>query len=142
MIKDKRTNEMDWYKERQNLKQKQSVRHLEVAKTNVIMKALNGDSYQQPVESETPEAKKERELYEYDLKIHAAQEKMDRAMALELKRLGVPFFGTDQKLIVPETGDVSKVPAGGAKWSVPVTEAQLSALQKRMTDFLEDLVVN
>lgn len=142
MIKNQRANEMQWYKERQNLKQIQSQRHLEVAKATAIMKALNGDSYKVPYDPETPEEKKEKELKEFDAKIWRAQCKMDEAMTMELKGLGVPFFGTEKKLIVKDEEDVSKMPVANVKWSPYITEAQLEVLQKKMVEYLEDLVVN
>lgn len=133
---------MQWYKERQSLKQIQATRHLEVAKATAIMKVLNGDSYQPPVETETPEERKEKELREYDGKIWRAQVNMDEAMAMELKGLGVPFFGTDQRLIVKYEAEISEKPVANLKWSPLITEAQLWLLQKKMVQYLEDLVVN
>ena len=142
MIKNQRAHEMQWYKERQNLKQIQSQRHLDVAKATAILKVLNGDSYQAPYDPETPEEKKEKELNEFDAKIWRAQCKMDEAMTMELKGLGVPFFGTEKKLIVKDEEDVSKMPVANVKWSPYITEAQLEILQKKMVEYLEDLVVN
>lgn len=141
MMKDQRANEMRWYSERQNLKHVHANRAAETAKAESILKSLNQNSYEPLPELETPEEKKERELAEFDRKIYAAQETMAAAMTAELKSLGVPFFGTSESLIVPDDRELSesKLPDGHPKYSPLVTRTELTALQGKMVDLLEDL---
>ena len=61
-------------------------------------------------------------------------------MTAELKSLGVPFFGTEQSLIVPDgTEEATDQPPGSElKWSPKITETQFLALRRRMVQYLED----
>ena len=85
------------------------------------------------------------ELKEYDKKVHKATREMVDVMSLELKRLGVPFFGVKPDLILPlGTGkpavrnkpstQVANVPA-----PQKITEGELLDLQRRMLEYLEDM---
>ena len=75
------------------------------------------------------------ELKEYDKKVHKATREMVDVMSLELKRLGVPFFGVKPDLILPlGTGK----PAVRNK-SSKITEGELLDLQRRMLEYLEDM---
>ncbi|USW55045.1 hypothetical protein Slin15195_G083640 [Septoria linicola] len=141
MIKDQRANEMRWYSERQNLKHVQANRSVEAAKAHSILKSLTTSFYEAPPEVESPEDKKERELLEFDQKIYMAQESMDAAMTAELKSLGVPFFGTDASLVVPDDWDQTRetLPEGHPKWSPLVTTTQMLELRRKMVGHLEDL---
>ncbi|KXT00192.1 hypothetical protein AC578_7022 [Pseudocercospora eumusae] len=141
MIKDQRANEMRWYSERQNLKQTQANRSSSAARAQSILKSLNTSFYGSPPEVVEPEVDKERELAEFDQKLYSAQVAMESAMILELKGLGVPFFGTDTSLVVSNDRDPSKEPnpQNTPKWSPLVTEDQLMALRRKMVQHLEDL---
>lgn len=61
-------------------------------------------------------------------------------MIAELKGLGVPFFGTDQNLIVPDGAEDATDQLSGSqpKWSQKITETQFMALRRRMVQYLED----
>lgn len=65
---------------------------------------------------------------------------METAMIAELKSLGVPFFGTDPGLIVPDGTEEAIDHASGSlpKWSPKISEMQLTALRRRMVQYLED----
>jgi len=141
MLKDQRENEMRWYSERQNLKQVQANRTASAAKAQSILKTLNTSFYGTPPDVEDPETKKASELAEFDEKIYAAQLAMETAMTAELKGLGVPFFGTDEDLVVPDGHDKSKeqLPDGKPRWSQMITESELLQLRRRMVGHLEDL---
>ena len=62
-------------------------------------------------------------------------------MTAELKGLGVPFFGTDLNLVVPDGYDVGKeqLPESHPRWSALVTDTELLTLRRRMVGHLEDL---
>lgn len=130
---------MRWYKERQALKQQRSNRLSSAAKAQSILASLNGSfGIEQSARADVSE---EAELADFDRKIYAAQQTMENAMIAELKNLGVPFFGTDRGLIVPDesTFTKEKPPEDRPKWSPVVTECQLLELRRRMVNHLEDL---
>lgn len=129
---------MRWYTERQNLKQTQANRSSSAAKAQSILKTLNTSFSGSPP---TVEVDAEAELAAFDRKIYAAQQDMETAMSAQLKSLGVPFFGTDHKLVVSNEKDPSKeaLPEGHPKWSPLVTESQLLGLRRKMVQHLEDL---
>ena len=103
-------------------------------------KSLGGSASDETAVPQT-EDDKEAELVEFDRKIYKAQVQMNQAMTTELKGLGIPFFGTPLDLVRSEvehdSGD-HDTPAR-PKWSRKVTHAELSGLQRRMIDHLEDM---
>ena len=138
-MEDQQKHEMRWYAERQALKQTQAARLSSSAKAQSILKSLNnGMAVEVLGGSEIDGAE---ELARFDRKIYAAQEAMEQAMVSELKGLGVPFFGTDLNLVVPDGYDMSKEqpPEGQPKWSRMVTESEVLALRRRMVGHLEDM---
>lgn len=139
MMDDQRKHEMRWYAERQSLKQTQASRSSSSAKAQAILQSLGGGVAVDP--SATAEVDKVEELAKFDRKIYAAQNAMEQAMTAELKGLGVPFFGTDLNLVVPEGYDLSKeqLPEGHPTWSPLVTDAELLTLRRKMVGHLEDL---
>ena len=139
MMADQRRHEMHWYAQRQALKQTQAARSSSLVDAHSILQSLNnGPSPEAPT---NVEADKAEELAKFDRKIYAAQEAMEWEMAVEMKGLGIPFFGTRSELVVPDGDDVSKeqVPEGHPKWSLLVTHSELLALRRRMIEHLEDL---
>ena len=139
MIDDQRKHEMRWYAERQALKHTQANRSSSSAKAQAILQSLNNGT---PAEVSTDAGVDQaEELATFDRKIYAAQGSMEQAMTAELKGLGVPFFGTDLNLVVPDGYDLAKeqLPDGHPGWSPLVTDAQLLALRRRMVEHLEDL---
>jgi hypothetical protein len=137
MMNDQRKHELQWYQERQGLKQAQANRTVASAKAESILQSL-GNASGSSVATHQHDPDYASELAIFDRKIYAAQVSMDEAMASELKRLGVPFFGTKQHLI----GDLTS--GGGGtdeqfKWSVTITESELVSLRRRMVGHLEDL---
>lgn len=99
-----------------------------------------------PTPQQTPE-EKEAELRTYDVKVYKAQLAMHNSMEVELKALGVPFFGTHADRIIADDDDstngssgiVGKEIDGQPKWSPRITKKQLVELQKRIIAFLEDM---
>lgn len=140
-MKDQTANEMRWYTDRQNLKQTQANRSSSAAKAQSILKTLNTSFYETPPTVDQAEVDPEAELAAFDRKIYAAQLDMETAMSGELKALGVPFFGTDQTLVVSDEKDATKekVLDGHPKWSPLVTQSQLLGLRRKMVQHLEDL---
>jgi len=92
-------------------------------------------------DSHTPQTQEEKivELKAFDVKIYKAQIQMDQAMTAELKSLGVPFFGT--RLDCIRSIDEETIDEEGVrqKWSPLVTSQDLTELQRRMINYLEDM---
>lgn len=137
---EQRNHEMRWYSERQALKQTQASRSSSSAKAASILQSLGAAEFLAPTSADV-DARKEAELADFDRKIYAAQLSMEEAMTAELKGLGVPFFGTDRNLVIPDGFDVSKapLPPGHPNWGPLVHESELAALRRRMVAHLEDL---
>lgn len=140
-MQDQKTNEMRWYTERQNLKQIQSNRSVSAANARKILSSLPAFGSAPASGEERPEIDKEAELAEFDRKIYAAQQAMEVGMTAEMKRLGVPFFGTDPDLILGDVLDPASesLQEGRPKFSPLVTETQLLQMRRKMVAHLEDL---
>lgn len=140
MIDSQRKHELQWYSERQALKQAQAKRSAASAKAQSILQSLGNGTAAEPPATQS-ESDKQVELATFDRKIYAAQAAMEEAMVGELKGLGVPFFGTEASLVVPDGSDASKCQGMEihAKWSPVVTESDLMALRRKMVGHLEDL---
>jgi hypothetical protein len=138
MMQDQRKHELQWYQERQALKQAQEGRLAASAKAHAILQSLGSSTSGEGVQQ--PDDEHFTELTNFDRKIYAAQLAMDEAMSGEMKGLGVPFFGTKQHLIVSDaTNELETSAEGQGKWSAPITEAELMALRRKMVGHLEDL---
>ena len=91
-------------------------------------------------EAPQSEADKEAELSVYDGQVHVAQAAMVDHMTLELKALGVPFFGTHSDAIISvDASDAEHDASIRPKWSPRVTSEELVELQRRMISYLEDM---
>ncbi|CZT15826.1 uncharacterized protein RCC_01662 [Ramularia collo-cygni] len=141
MMQDQKTHEMRWYTERQNLKQIQSNRCASAANAQKILSSLPAFCSPPLNDKEHKQVDKAAELAEFDRKLYAAQQAMEAGMTTEMKRLGVPFFGTDPSLILEDGRDspVEPLPEGHPKFSPFVTETQLLMLRRKMMAHLEDL---
>lgn len=141
MMADQRNNEVRWYSDRQALKQVHAKRASASAHAQSILSSLNSSFDAEVSAPSDSQAGSDAELKAFDLKLHAAQQSMEAAMTLELKRLGVPFFGTDPRLVVPDGGNAfnEQPPQSHPKWSPIVSESELLALKRRMISHLEDL---
>jgi len=135
---------MRWYTDRQALKTTQASRSSSAAKALSILQSLNQNTTNQPTAPQSEadlEVQKQLELATFDNKVYAAQQTMETAMTAELKGLGVPFFGTNEDLVLPDIDTASNLQAqeGHAKWSPPVTAGELLQLRRKMIGHLEDL---
>jgi len=133
MISTQRHHEMRWYADRQALKRLHASRAASSAQVASILQSLGSSSTTNlPISAPDNAAD---ELATFDRKIYAAQTTMEEAMAVELKGLGVPFFGTDVGCMGAAEGEGE----GRPRWSPRVTEAELLGLRRRMVEHLEDL---
>lgn len=78
------------------------------------------------------------ELDAYDTKVYKAQVEMFNAMSVELKRLGVPFFGVKPALI-RKSSDASDSARPEVITGSMIQEDELLELQRRMLTYLEDM---
>lgn len=142
MMQEQRAHEMRWYQERQALKQTQASRGSSSARALSILQSLNPahipETELQPKDRLEAES---AELAAFDGKVYAAQQDMEVGMTAQLKALGVPFFGTNEKLVLEDDHDNSELqlPVSHSKHSPPVTETQLLELRRKMVGHLEDL---
>nr|POF04052.1 hypothetical protein CFP56_21808 [Quercus suber] len=137
MMEEQRRHEMLWYKERQALKQTQMARASSSAQAMSILHSL-GSQASGSAASDMPEVNSTTELADHDRKVYAAQQRMELAMISELKALGVPFFGTDENLVVPDTTSVPSDQSSERR-SKTITAQDLLDLQRKMIGHLEDL---
>ncbi|KAG8626898.1 hypothetical protein KVT40_005843 [Elsinoe batatas] len=133
MIANQRKNEMDWYAKRQELKREQAQKGHSATELSSIMKSIGALPTQQ---SHQPRSDKElkAELDAFDAKIYRAQMQMVAAMTAEMKALGVPFFGIEANLVLPDSSE--RVQDNATK---RITETELQNLQSRMISYLEDM---
>ena len=139
MIKDQQNHENRWYSERQELKLTQAKRASSSAQAQSTLQSLSATTPSAASSAQTENGDK-AELAAFDRNIYSAQQAMETAMIVELKGLGVPFFGTDPSLIVSDGTEESTDQALGSqpKWSPKITETQFMALRRQMVQYLED----
>lgn len=135
MMREQRAQEMQWYQQRNALKRTQARRDQSSAQATAILSKLNPNA---PNTEPASAVDNELELQRFDRETYAAQSKFEAAATLELKRLGIPFFGTPAELIVQDAESVVHSD-NRPKYSQPVTKSELRALQQRMIKHLEDL---
>lgn len=129
---DQAKHERQWWEARQALLERQAARGGKSAQIQGILGALGGSHNTENAASAGP-ADNQKELDEYEIKVWRAQRDMATAMERELKRLGVPFFGTREELIVAE------VSGNDMQDKAKITKQELVKMQRRMVQHLEDL---
>ncbi|WPH03046.1 Hypothetical protein R9X50_00592000 [Acrodontium crateriforme] len=139
MIEEQKRAEIKWYSERQALKKAHITRAESMARARSILQSLNTGLG--VANSSSSDIDHEAELAEFNKKIYTAQISLENSMESELKSLGVPFFGTNRNLIVPDGQDISKerLPGDHPRWSQLVSETELMTLRRKMIGHLEDL---
>lgn len=139
-MSDQRKHELEWFSSRQALKQSQAARVAEAAKARQILSDLGSGAMYAGVESQQSEEQKLAELGAFDAKLYRAQMDMNEAMTVELKALGVPFFGTSAELVVDgNESDADGNRGERPKWARRVGRRELFELQGKMVAHLEDL---
>ncbi|KAI9833177.1 MAG: hypothetical protein M1819_003800 [Sarea resinae] len=144
MIQVQIQHERQWWDGRQALLQKQEARVEGKKKLDEVLRSVGGNVPSSGAVS-SPEDDA-AELKRYDMKVYIASREMVKAMTLELKNVGVPFFGTDPALV--SKGGADPVRGGlheatgesdGGQAGERIDDAELLKLQKRMLDLLEDM---
>ncbi|KAH7139211.1 hypothetical protein B0J11DRAFT_37695 [Dendryphion nanum] len=133
LIKDQERNMRDWDNGRKRLVEEQTAKR-ENEKTQRAAISLPGILDNAPV-LRTPECEKE-ELDSFYQKVHRACARMTESQTVELKRLGVPFFGTRPHLMLSDDDEGDDDSADGQG---KITKKQLIELQRKMLNHLMEL---
>ncbi|OCK83354.1 hypothetical protein K432DRAFT_184766 [Lepidopterella palustris CBS 459.81] len=140
LMADQESHERAWWRGRQILMKEQAAKKGHIGNHVPTWSSAAGSN---EATSEAVEAD-EVELKEYDKKVYRASREMVNVMSLELKRLGVPFFGMKPELILPsgtEEPAVQQKPSvrPGTASGPKITEEEMLGLQRRMLGYLEDM---
>ena len=130
LIKNQHDNEKQWWAGREALLTKHRERAEGEKKVEDILKSLGRSSSEN--DHQTPPSTSDRqqtELESYDKKVYAALGQMVMAMDKELTALSIPFFALRHDL-VQDHSDAS---------SGTVSKGEVSRMQKRMLELLQDL---
>ncbi|CBF74384.1 predicted protein [Aspergillus nidulans FGSC A4] len=143
LIQRQHDHEKQWWTGREALLQKQSARKEKKRELDEVLRSVGA-----PVdEKEVSTAEEDlAEIRNYDVKVHRAAKQMADAMMMELKALDVPFFCINKSLIAGETvsqnqghRDSSGPTPGTQDRQGRLSRDELSALQRRMLELLQDL---
>ncbi|KAL6234434.1 hypothetical protein BDW75DRAFT_212493 [Aspergillus navahoensis] len=143
LIQRQHDHERQWWKGREALLQKQSARKEKKRELDEVLRSVGAPVSEKEVSTAEEDL---AEIRNYDVKVHRASKQMADAMLMELRALDVPFFCINKSLIAGEMVNQnpehrnSCVPA----YDPPDKQGQLSveelsALQRRMLELLQDL---
>ncbi|WEW59056.1 hypothetical protein PRK78_004524 [Emydomyces testavorans] len=142
LIRSQHDHEKKWWEAREALLSKQRSRAEKKQKLDEVLRSVGGAITTGP-EMTAPEDDA-AEIQAYDRKVYKATSDMSRALDVELRGLGIPFFAIKHDLVChqsvieknkADTGSSSKTMG---KNNVLSTD-ELRLLQQRMFDLLEDL---
>ncbi|KAF2196452.1 hypothetical protein GQ43DRAFT_256912 [Delitschia confertaspora ATCC 74209] len=140
LIKKQEDHVQDWAKRRQELIREQILKRQQEQKLRATLSTSPILSNSAPLR--TPETDRE-ELNRFDRKVYQCCRDLMKSQSSELKRLGVPFFGVRDDLIIDGTGDPSdtsdSVAGQPSNASGKITKGQLLDLQRQMLRHLEDM---
>ncbi|RAK99724.1 uncharacterized protein BO80DRAFT_426392 [Aspergillus ibericus CBS 121593] len=139
-------HEKQWWQGREALLKKQASRSEKKKELDAVLRSVGApvDENKQISTAEEDRA----ELTNYDAKVYKASKQMSEAMGAELRTLRIPFFSIKKDLISEST---TKTPEGARSTSgnsydpskqlqlLPLSREELSALQLRMLELLQDL---
>ncbi|KAL3451298.1 hypothetical protein BJX65DRAFT_304700 [Aspergillus insuetus] len=141
LIQRQHDHERQWWKGREALVQKQKSRAEKKRELDEVLRSVGAPVDKKEVSTAEEDA---AEIKNYDGKVYKASKEMANAMTLELRALHVPFFCIKQSLVAGEItaqkGEQSQGHAsvtGNSQGRISVDE--LSALQQRMLELLQDL---
>ncbi|KAJ0416639.1 hypothetical protein BJY00DRAFT_316643 [Aspergillus carlsbadensis] len=141
LIQRQHDHERQWWKGREALVQKQRSRAEKKRELDEVLRSVGAPIDEKGISTAEEDA---AEIQNYDGKVYKASKQMADAMTLELRALHVPFFCIKQSLVAGEIadqkGELSQGHAGVTgdnQGRISVDE--LSALQQRMLELLQDL---
>ncbi|GAD93734.1 conserved hypothetical protein [Paecilomyces variotii No. 5] len=145
LIRSQHEHEKQWWSGREALLEKQKARGEKKKKLDEVLRSVGA-----PVSDskEVSTAEEDRaELSNYDAKVYKASADMSKALDSELRALGIPFFAVNHSLVKAAPGGAEKAisessathtkPEGSGDGSL--SREELSALQRRMLELLQDL---
>ncbi|KAL3463794.1 hypothetical protein BJX64DRAFT_111328 [Aspergillus heterothallicus] len=141
LIQRQHDHERQWWKGREALLQKQTSRAERKKELDQVLRSVGAPVDEKEISTAEEDA---AEVQNYDGKVYKASKQMADAMTAELKALQIPFFCLKQGLIINEAADQK---GGQGQGPAGVTEStqgrisvdELSALQRRMLELLQDL---
>ncbi|KAL2855058.1 hypothetical protein BJX68DRAFT_231379 [Aspergillus pseudodeflectus] len=141
LIQRQHDHERQWWKGREALLQKQKSRAEKKRELDEVLRSVGAPVDEKNISTAEEDA---AEIKYYDGKVYKASKDMANAMTLELKTLHVPFFCIKQSLVVGVIADL-KGDLGQGHASITgdsqgrISVDELSALQQRMMELLQDL---
>ncbi|EGE78617.1 hypothetical protein RJZ56_000778 [Blastomyces dermatitidis] len=132
MIRTQHDHEKQWWEGRQALLSKQAGREAKRKQLDDVLRSVGGAVSKDSNPSSAEDDK--IELDTYDKKVYRALTTMSKALDMELRDLGIPFFTIPHKLVTSSSNHVSD-----SHSSEPLKPEELKALQLRMLQLLEDL---
>ncbi|KAI9757289.1 MAG: methylglyoxal reductase (NADPH-dependent) gre2 [Chaenotheca gracillima] len=137
MINVQHEHEKQWWAGRQDLIQRQKARVEGRKKLEDVLRTVGGDSSQDtPASTEEDNA---REITMHNAKVYRASHDMVKAMSTEFKNLGIPFFGTQTRLVEKGRALRDSEDQSYARLDGRIYEDDLLKLQRKMVEMLEDL---
>ncbi|PGH05686.1 hypothetical protein GX51_02846 [Blastomyces parvus] len=132
LIRTQHDHEKQWWEGRQALLSKQACREAKRKQLDDVLRSIGGAVAK---DSDPPSAEDDKiELDTYDKKVYRALTTMSKALDVELRALGIPFFTINPKLVASSSNSVSD-----SHSSELLKPDELKALQLRMLQLLEDL---
>ncbi|OJD20633.1 hypothetical protein ACJ73_08029 [Blastomyces percursus] len=132
LIRTQHDHEKQWWEGRQALLSKQAGREAKRKQLDDVLRSVGGAITK---DSDPPCAEDDKiELDTYDKKVYKALTTMSKALDVELRDLGIPFFTIPHNLVASSSNPVSD-----SHSSEPLKSDELNALQLRMLQLLEDL---
>ncbi|KLJ06082.1 hypothetical protein EMPG_10482 [Blastomyces silverae] len=132
LIRTQHDHEKQWWEGRQALLSKQAGREAKRKQLDDVLRSVGGVVAK---DSDPPSAEDDKiELDTYDKKVYRALTTMSKALDVELRALGIPFFTTPHNLVASSFN-----PLSDSHSSELLKPDELKALQLRMLQLLEDL---
>ncbi|KAJ9231199.1 hypothetical protein DTO207G8_2860 [Paecilomyces variotii] len=142
LIRSQHDHEKQWWKGREALIEKQKARVEKKKKLDEVLRSV-GAPVTESKEVSTVEEDR-AELNNYDAKVYKASADMAKALDSELRALGIPFFAVKHSLVKAEAEKAISQPSATrtkpeGSGDGTLSREELSALQRRMLELLQDL---
>ncbi|KAJ9302253.1 hypothetical protein DTO271G3_1119 [Paecilomyces variotii] len=142
LIRSQHDHEKQWWKGREALIEKQKARVEKKKKLDEVLRSV-GAPVTESKEVSTVEEDR-AELNNYDAKVYKASADMAKALDSELRALGIPFFAVKHSLVKAEAEKAISGPSATrtkpeGSGDGTLSREELSALQRRMLELLQDL---
>ncbi|KAF9886014.1 hypothetical protein FE257_012070 [Aspergillus nanangensis] len=143
LIQRQHDHERQWWQGREALREKQKARVEKKKELDAVLRSVGA-----PVDSkQVSTAEEDRtELQNYDGKVYKASKHMAEAMMLELRTLQIPFFNIKPQFVSDtpsrssdQMGQVNPSMHSDSSGQQTLSREELSVLQKRMLELLQDL---